>query len=123
MKNQFEKLYHDLKLARKKCPWANQQTLFAHVEELQEELDEVKQAIEKNDDKNLKEELGDVFMDAFFLMVIAEEKGIDIKETIKNVNDKLVRRKPWVFGDMKVSSKEEAIRIWNEIKKKEKEGE
>lgn len=120
MKSEMSDFYDDLKKAREKCPWANTQTLLNHIHELEKEIEEVKLAIKNNDDKNLKEELGDVFMDALFLLVIAEEKGIDSGEVVKMVNEKLVRRKPWVFGDAKVNSKEEAIKMWNEIKKKEK---
>ena len=121
MKESFQKLYNDLKLSRAKCPWSSEQTLVKHIPELKKEILEVEEAIKNNDPINLKEELGDVFMDAFFLMVIAEEQGIMPKEVIQNVNEKLVRRKPWVFGDLKIKDKEEAIKVWNQIKQKEKE--
>lgn len=121
MKDAFQKLYDDLKKSRKKCPWIKEQTLLEHIEALKDEIEEVTLAIKNNDKENLSEELGDVFMDALFLMIIAEEQGIDTKESIKKVNDKLVRRKPWVFGDMKIKTKEESIKMWNEIKRKEKE--
>jgi uncharacterized protein YabN with tetrapyrrole methylase and pyrophosphatase domain len=120
MKNELSAFYDDLKKAREKCPWAGKQTLLEHVHELENEIEEVKQAIERNDDKNLKEELGDVFMNALFLLIIAEDNGINSSEVVKMVNDKLIRRKPWVFGNIKVNSKEEAIKMWNEIKRKEK---
>ena len=41
-------------------------------------------------------------------------------EAVEGVSDKLVRRHPHVFGDVKVSSNEEIVRNWEEIKKKEK---
>lgn len=122
MKESFEKFYNDLKLSRKKCPWAKEHILSQHLNDLRSEIDEVEQALKKKDDLNLKEELGDVFWDTLYMLVIAEEeKGFNIKEIIENARAKQIRRKPWVFGNVKVNSKEEAIKLWNEIKKKEKE--
>lgn len=121
MKETLNKLFNDLNDTREKCPWASKQTLIAHIKELEDEIQEVKIAIKNNDKENLKEELGDVLMDVLFLLVIAKENGINPKEVVKNVNDKIVRRKPWVFGDMKIETPEDAKRVWNEIKQKEKE--
>lgn len=117
----MQKLFSDLSLTKKKCPWIKEQTLLMHADATINELEELKLAIKNNDTENLKEELGDVLMDAMFLLVIAEEQGISPKEVIEKVNEKLIRRKPWVFGDMKIKDKEEAIKMWNEIKKQEKE--
>ena len=82
----------------------------------------MKEAIENNDYINLNEEVGDVFYDSLFLVMLAEkENGAKRDDTIRRVREKIQRRSPWLFGDMKVDSKEEALRIWNEIKQKEKE--
>ena len=86
------------------------------------EIEELKEAYEKNDVKNIKEELGDVFYDSLFLLLLAEkENAMNIEEIIKDVREKIERRKPYLFQDMKVDTKEEALKIWNEIKQKEKE--
>ena len=58
---------------------------------------EVKAAIKNNDKKNLKEELGDVLMDCLFLLVIAEEEGLDKKEIIKKNNPRYKRHISWKY--------------------------
>ncbi len=106
---------------RKKCPWAKNRTFAKHIVELEGEVQELKEAIEKNDIENIREELGDVLWDALFIGMIAEEKGLfTIKDSIKEAHEKLKRRTPWVFGNEKVATAEEAIKRWNEIKAVEK---
>jgi uncharacterized protein YabN with tetrapyrrole methylase and pyrophosphatase domain len=120
--NEFEKTKTTIRKIVNECPWGKEQTLEKHIEELKLELEELKEAFEKNDLEELRGELGDVFYDSLFLLMLAEkENGMNIEEIIKQVREKVERRKPYVFGDMKVDTKEEALRIWNEIKQKEKE--
>ena len=124
MKDLVEQFYKDIKRSREACPWAKGQSLENFFGELKKEIDEAQLAIDKNDMANLKEELGDIFWDALFMMVIAEdEKGFDIKEMIENAHKKLLRRKPHVFGSAKAETKEEAVRLWDEAKKREKRNE
>ena len=121
MKESFELLVKSLRKSREKCPWAAEREIKEHVYELMNEVNEVILAVENGDYKNLKEELGDLLMDLIFIGIIAEEKKLfTIKEIIDDVKQKLIRRKPWVFGSEKVSSKEEAVKRWNEIKAMEK---
>jgi tetrapyrrole methylase family protein/MazG family protein len=122
MDSEFEQLTNVVRKKINECPWGSEQTLEKHVEELVDEIKEVKKALEKNDNVNLNEEIGDVFYDSLFLVMLAEkENGANRDEIIKKVKEKIQRRSPWLFGDVKVSSKEEALKIWNEIKRKEKE--
>ncbi|MBI5390746.1 nucleotide pyrophosphohydrolase [Candidatus Woesearchaeota archaeon] len=121
MKESFDALVQALQKNREKCPWAKDQTLEAHAQELYKEIEEIKQAIANSDDDNLKEEMGDAFMDLLFMAIIAEQhRRFTVKDMIEEVTKKLVRRKPWVFGDMQLKSKEEATVIWNSIKEQEK---
>ena len=121
MDNEFEQLTDVVRKKITECPWGSEQTLKEHVEELLGEIKELKEAIENNDNINLNEEVGDVFYDSLFLVMLAEkENGAKRDDTIRRVREKIQRRSPWLFGDMKVDSKEEALRIWNEIKQKEK---
>ena len=121
MKNEVEKTVLHIKRIIDECPWGKEETLEKHVEELMKELNELKEAIKKNDKKNLKEELGDVFYDSLFLLLLAEkENNINPMEVIKNVREKIEKRSPWVFGDVKANTKEDALEIWNKIKQKEK---
>ena len=119
MKDSFEELVLALKQNRKKCPWSNDVDFERFVEELAKEVDEVKQAIKNKDYVNLQEEIGDLLMDTLFLGIIAEEKGLfTIKNSLDDVITKLKRRKPWVFGDEVITTKEQATKRWNEIKAK-----
>ena len=121
MKDTIDNFYLDIKKTISECPWAKERTISDSLVELKKEVVEVNEALEKGDDVNLEEEIGDVFWDALFLLAIAEkEKGFDIKSLIKYSHDKLKRRKPWVFGNETVIDSDDAVRRWNEIKKEEK---
>ncbi len=121
MEKSFLELHKALKLYRKKCPWAKGQEIEKQAEEIISEAVEFKEAVEKNDVENMQEELGDLIMDILLVSVIAEEKGLfTLKGALDDVYEKLKRRTPWVFGDETISSKEEAIKRWREIKEQEK---
>ena len=121
MENSFKSLVESLKKSRKECPWSKERTIEEQVYELINEANEVLESVKKKDIGNLKEELGDLLMDLISIGVLAEEEKLfTIKEMIEGVKQKLITRKPWVFGGEKVTTKEEAIKRWNEIKKLEK---
>ncbi len=104
------------------CPWDREQTPETLVAHFREEADEMVSAIDKKDWQNLKEELGDVLLHIILQCNIAEEKGrFNLSEMLDEINAKLIRRHPHVFGGKKASSPKEAIANWNAIKKQEKE--
>ena len=104
------------------CPWDRKQTHESLKECLVEETGEVLEAIDKKDDANLCEELGDVLLQVVMHAQIAAEEGrFTIEDVISGVNEKMNRRHPHVFGDIKVSSVEEGLDLWEQIKQKEKE--
>lgn len=104
------------------CPWDRKQTHESLKECLIEETGEVLEAIDKKDDANLCEELGDVLLQVVMHAQIAAEEGrFTIEDVISGVNEKMIRRHPHVFGDIKVSSVEEGLDLWEQIKQKEKE--
>jgi len=120
MKERIEDFYKMLELDRKNSARSKLSTLKSRYEDLEREVHELKLAIDKNDDENLKEELGDALWDLLFLMIIAEEKGkFTSKEVIEGAMDKLKRRKPWIFEGKEISMEEETER-WHEAKRKEK---
>ncbi|MBU1201146.1 MAG: nucleotide pyrophosphohydrolase [Nanoarchaeota archaeon] len=121
MKEKFQELYESLKIDRKNSEWSREHSMKERAEELYKEVLEIKQALENDDVKNLREELGDALWDLLFMIVIAEEQKLfSGKEVINDAMEKLKRRKPWIFTGKKLS-KEEESKLWNEIKKKEKE--
>ena len=120
MKETVEELYKILKIDRNKSPWMKKVTLLDWMNHLQSEIEEVKEALEKNDLKNLHEELGDIFHVAMGSLVIAEDAHqADAKNIISDSVEKLKRRKPWIFTNEELTMEEEEQR-WNEVKEEEK---
>ena len=103
------------------CPWDREQTHETLKKYLAEETQEALEAIDKKDDKNLCEELGDVLLQIVLHAQIGRERGaFTINDVIQGVSEKMIRRHPWVFGDMQVSTPEEGERLWEQIKEQEK---
>ena len=120
MEKKIRSFYEILKKDRKLSPWSKDNTFKDRAEQLDSESKEILEAIEKEDLNNLKEELGDALWDLMFLSIIAEEKGLfTFEDVIDSADEKLKRRKPWIFTGENVSMDEE-IRRWAEAKRKEK---
>ena len=103
------------------CPWDRAQTHQTLKKYLLEETQEAADAIDHKDDANFCEELGDVLLQIVLNAQVAKERGaFTIEDVIQGISEKMVRRHPWVFGDMHVDSPEEGEKLWEEIKKKEK---
>lgn len=123
MKNTFEDLVETFAVLRgpNGCPWDKKQTHESLIKNLREESEELVAAIEKKDPANMQEELGDVLLQVLLHAQIAKEEGLfTIEDVIQGLYDKLHRRHPHVFGDIKAASAEEALAVWKEMKKKEK---
>lgn len=124
-KNNFADLVETFAILRgpNGCPWDKKQTHESLIKCLQNESQELIDAIEKKDDENMKEELGDVLLQVLMHSQIAAEEGkFTIQDVMDGLYDKLHRRHPHVFGDhAKAASAEEALALWREMKKKEKE--
>ena len=104
------------------CPWDRAQTHETLKKYFLEETGEAVEAIDNHDDENLCEELGDVLLQIVLHAQIASEGDrFNIDDVIRGISQKMIRRHPWVFGDEKVSTPEEGEKLWEEIKKKEKE--
>ena len=103
------------------CPWDRKQTHDSLLPFLYEESNETGDAIINKDFNHLKEELGDLMLQILLHSRIAEENNLfTIKDVLKEINGKLIRRHPHVFHDKKAENPEEVIRLWEEIKKEEK---
>ena len=107
----------------KGCPWDIKQDHNSIAHCSIEEAYELVSAIAKNDQENIKEELGDLLLQVIFHSQIAKENNIfDFNDVIKTLSKKLITRHPNVFDpdyDKKISADEQS-RLWDEIKKKEK---
>lgn len=104
------------------CPWDKDQTHQSLTQYAIEETFELVESIEQENDNLMKEELGDVlFQVALHSQLALERKAFSLEEVIVELNAKMIRRHPHVFGNESVETKQEVLERWETIKKKEKE--
>ncbi|MBR0045075.1 MAG: nucleoside triphosphate pyrophosphohydrolase [Synergistaceae bacterium] len=104
------------------CPWDREQTLDTLRSSITEEAYELSDAISKKDFNDIKEEAGDLLLQVVFAASLANaENKFDIKDVIRAVCDKLIRRHPHVFGEVDASNSAEVLKNWEKIKEKERE--
>ena len=119
----FEELISIVKRLRGEngCAWDRVQTFDSLIPCFLEEAYEVVDGISKRDYQNIKEELGDVLLHIVFFSELAnDENKFDIDEVIKNINQKLIRRHPHVFGESDIKDVDGILKQWDKIKKEEK---
>lgn len=105
------------------CPWDREQTPNTLKPYLIEETYEVLEALEAQDWPAFKEELGDLLLQiVFHAQLMAEAGAFTIDDVAQAIADKLVRRHPHVFGDVKVKDADEVVQNWVKIKAAEKAG-
>ncbi|HEY2801620.1 MAG TPA: nucleoside triphosphate pyrophosphohydrolase [Chthoniobacterales bacterium] len=103
------------------CPWDREQTHESLVPGLLEEAYEVADAIRTKDDVNLREELGDLLLQAVMHAEIASEEGrFTIEDVAREVGEKLVRRHPHVFAESDARDTGAVLKQWDAIKRQEK---
>lgn len=105
------------------CPWDKEQSHSTLTRYAIEEAHELAEAIDGGDVQELRDELGDLLLQVILHSEIARQSGtFDIFDVIQNLNEKMVRRHPHVFGDVKVTGSGEVLKNWTEIKAIEKGG-
>lgn len=122
-KYNIEDLLHIMELLRGPggCPWDAEQTHESIRKDFIEETYEVIEAINKNDKELLLEELGDVLLQvAFHTQIEKEENSFEFSDVCDGICKKLIERHPHVFGDINVSSTDEVLTNWDNIKRKSK---
>ena len=103
------------------CPWDREQTPGTIKRYLLEEVYEVMDAVEHLPPHHVAEELGDlIFMLIFLAHLYAEQGHFQMDEVLSKVAEKMVRRHPHVFGDLKVDSARQVKLNWEEIKRQER---
>jgi len=116
----FSRLLTIMDELREQCPWDRKQTFQSLRNLTIEETYELADALLEEDLDEIKEELGDVMLHMVFYAKIADEKGaFDISDALNAVCDKLVKRHPHIYGDVKVKDEEEVKRNWEQLKMKE----
>lgn len=120
----FVKLVNIMKKLRAPggCPWDREQDYLSLRRYIIEEAYELIEAIENNDLANMCEECGDLMLQSVFISCMAEERDdFDICGVLDSLTEKLIRRHPHVFGDIKVSDSDDVLKNWERIKTAERE--
>jgi MazG family protein len=124
---QIGKLFTDLVAVQARlrapggCPWDREQTHASLRTYLIEESYEVLDAIESESPQELAEELGDLLLQVLFHADMAREANtFNLAAVIAGIRDKMIRRHPHVFGNVKAETSGEVLRNWAQIKAKEK---
>lgn len=103
------------------CPWDLEQTFESIAPYTIEEAYEVADAIERGNRTDLKEELGDLLLQAVYHARMAEEEGaFSFADVVHGVTEKMIRRHPHVFGDEKARAAQLAKGWWENIKAEER---
>ena len=103
------------------CPWDQEQTHASLVRCLIDEVSELIDTIDRGDLPHMREELGDVLIQVVFHAQLAAEQGaFTLEDVTQEVNEKLVRRHPHVFGPGKLGTAEQVLVQWEQIKAQEK---
>jgi len=103
------------------CPWDREQTLESLRPFILEEAYELVDSIEKRDPAAICEESGDLLLQVVFVAQLCMEKGLfDLADSIRCLNEKLVRRHPHVFGGQKLETGSAVSRNWDLIKQGER---
>jgi ATP diphosphatase len=104
------------------CPWDREQTFDSIKRHTLEETYEVFDAIERRAWPDLKDELGDLLLQVLFYAQMAAEAGhFNIADVAANLNAKLIRRHPHIFGDVQAADSDAVLRNWEQIKRTEKQ--
>ena len=103
------------------CPWDRKQTLETLRTPITEEAYELADAITKHNFSDIREEAGDLLLQVVFVASLAKELGqFDMKDVVRTICDKLIRRHPHVFGDASAKDSDEVLKNWERIKSQER---
>ncbi|MFA8449404.1 MAG: nucleoside triphosphate pyrophosphohydrolase [Bacteroidales bacterium] len=116
----FERLLSVMNDLRAQCPWDKKQTLESLRYLTIEETYELSDAILNGDSNEIKKELGDLMLHIVFYSKIASETNdFDIADVCNGICEKLIRRHPHIYSDVKVKNADEVKDNWEAIKLKE----
>ncbi len=105
------------------CPWDIEQDHQSIASCLVDECSELLETIDLLDMDHMREELGDVLLQVVFHAQLAKETGcFDFEAVAGEINEKLIRRHPHVFGDVDLEDSDQVLAQWEEIKATERKG-
>jgi MazG family protein len=103
------------------CPWDREQTHQTLTRCLIDECSELLDTIDRNDIPHMREELGDVLIQVVFHSQLAAERGdFNFDDVAREINEKLIRRHPHVFGTGRADNSAQVIEVWEKVKASEK---
>lgn len=103
------------------CPWDREQTHRSLTRCLIDECSELLDTIDRMDMAHMREELGDVLIQVVFHAQLAAERGeFGFEDVAREINDKLIRRHPHVFGSGRVETSAQVMEVWEKVKAGEK---
>ena len=107
---------------RRDCPWDQKQTNHSLIPYAIEESYELGEAVQSDDDEDIKGELGDVLLQVVFhCQMYAEQGRFDLSDVITTLQEKLIRRHPHVF-EAETLTDDAAVKVrWDEIKAEEQQ--
>ena len=104
------------------CPWDRKQTMESLRSCITEEAYELADAITRRDMAGVKEEAGDLLLQVVFIASLAREAGaFDMRDVVRGICDKLIRRHPHVFGTEEARDSDAVLRNWERIKAEERQ--
>jgi XTP/dITP diphosphohydrolase len=118
--SEFQRLLDIMDELRAKCPWDKEQTFESLRHLTIEETYELSDAILEKDLDEIRKELGDLMLHIVFYAKLGEETGkFNIADVLEGINEKLIRRHPHIFGDVKVANATDVKDNWERIKLEE----
>lgn len=116
----FARLLKIMDELREQCPWDKKQTIESLRHLTIEETYELSDAILQTDMQEIRKELGDLILHiVFYSRIASETQAFDIADVLQGICDKLIKRHPHIYGDVKVENEEDVKRNWEQLKLKE----
>ncbi len=113
----ISRLVNILEELREKCPWDKKQNIHTLRQQTIEETYELADAITEKNWEGIKEELGDLLLHVLFYAKIGNEQNkFTLQEVIDGISDKLIKRHPHIYENVKVADDEDVKRNWEQIK-------
>lgn len=117
----FKRLLDIMDELREQCPWDREQTTESIRHLTIEETYELSDAILEGDKKEIEKELGDILLHiVFYAKIGSETNDYNIESIIDQLCEKLIRRHPHIYGEVKVDNSDDVKQNWEQIKLKEK---
>ncbi|HEX8531428.1 MAG TPA: nucleoside triphosphate pyrophosphohydrolase, partial [Cytophagales bacterium] len=116
----FDRLLTIMDELREQCPWDKKQTLDSLRHLTIEETYELSDAILEGDLDEVQKELGDLMLHmVFYARIASETNRFDVADVLNGICEKLIRRHPHIYGDVKADTEEQVKQNWEQLKLKE----